>query len=305
MFCLELQIPPLPYLMTVNKYNFFKGYSHQERVFPLYDIIIVRRGIFYITEDNIPYELQENQMLVLEPGKFHYGHKSCATDTLVYYLHLRHYAPIRTLLVENIQWNAVTPVSSYNDVEPPDQKIYIPKFADLKTSQYEQLLEDMIALKNHSILENILPLQARLTQFLAMLQKTARSQSFSRSEQLCDRIISYLYNNMDRAFHLEDIAQHLNYSIDYLSKCLKKHTGLTPLQYLNHIRMEKAVVLLEHANLTLHEISAVVGIPDYNYFFRLFRKHLGMTPAKYREEAYLRNLPSKGLRPPKQYANEG
>ncbi|MCZ8510971.1 AraC family transcriptional regulator [Paenibacillus filicis] len=286
MFCLELSIPPLPKLLTVNKVTFWRNDVHPERVFPLYDIIIVRHGVFYITEEDTPYELKENQMIILEPGKRHYGHQPCSTDTLLFYLHFQHKAPLQTLPIENIQWNAVMPLTTYHDLEVQEQKMYIPKSIELNVKQYEPILEEMITLREQSIMENMLPLQANLAQFLAMLQKTARSQSLARSEQVCNLITNYLYTTMEQPFRLEDMAQDLNFSINYLSKCLKKHTGLTPLHYLNHIRMEKAVALLSHTNLTLQEISMKVGIPDYNYFFRLFRKHAGIPPAKFRSEVY-------------------
>nr|WP_275900844.1 AraC family transcriptional regulator [Paenibacillus periandrae] len=106
------------------------------------------------------------------------------------------------------------------------------------------------------------------------------------SQQICDDIIVYLNEHLDKPFRLEEMSQRLNFSIDYLTKCLKKHTDLTPLQYLNRIRMLKARDLLEHSELSLREISSHVGISDMNYFFRLFRKHIGMPPAKYRASFY-------------------
>ncbi len=283
---LELNIPPFPYLVTINKFFSPKGFIHEARNFSLYDIIIVCQGVFPITEDNIAYELHENQMLVLEPGKFHFGHKPCPVNTLLYYLHFSHQTSSQTIHSRNIQWNKVFPITSYHDLEPQPQKLYIPKYVDLKVNQYVPILEEMVALRNHPVLNNMLPLQSAFSQFLVFLQKTTRDQTFSRSEQICDSIIHYLYNNMDQSFQLETMAQQLNYTIDYLSKCLKKHTGLTPLQYLNHIRIKKAVTLMEHTDLTLQEISHQVGIFDYNYFFRLFRKHIGMPPAKYRARLF-------------------
>ncbi|MDF2724152.1 MAG: AraC family transcriptional regulator [Paenibacillus sp.] len=288
MDCLELAIPPLPKLLTVNKVTLRRNVSHRERSFPLYDIIIVRHGVFYITEDDVPYELRENQMIVLEPGKRHFGHQPCPVDTMLYYLHFHHSVPLQTLNAEDVPWNAVLPVTSYLDLEPQEQKMYIPKFAELNVMQYEPILTEMIAQRNYSILENMLPLQANLAQFLAMLQKIARSRSFSRSEQVSNQTINYLYTHLDQPFRLDDMARELNFTVDYLSKCLKKHTGLTPLQYLNHIRMEKAITLLGHSSLTLQEISIASGIPDYNYFFRLFRKHTGVPPAQFRAEVYAR-----------------
>ncbi|RKN85225.1 helix-turn-helix transcriptional regulator [Paenibacillus ginsengarvi] len=286
MHCLELPIPPLPQLMAVNKVAFKKDWLHYERSFPLYDLIIVHRGVFYITEDDTPYELREHQMIVLEPGKRHYGHKPCPVDSELYYLHFRHGAPLRTVKAEQIQWNSLFPVMTYHDLEPQEHSMYLPKLAELTVSQYEPIMNEMIRLRNHSVLEHMLPLQALLGQLLVMLQKTARSRSFSRSEQVCHSIIDYLYARMDRPFRLDEMAADLNFSVDYLSKCLKKHTGLAPLHYLNHIRIERAVSLLSDPNLTLQQIGEKVGITDYNYFLRLFRKMVGTPPAQYRASLY-------------------
>ncbi|MEF3306963.1 helix-turn-helix transcriptional regulator [Paenibacillus sp. GYB003] len=286
MHCLELQFPPLPQLLTVNQTTFRKQAVHFERTFPLYDVIIVRRGRFYITEEDTAYELRDHQMIVLEPGKRHYGHKPCPEDSLLYYLHFRHAPPIRTVRADHIPWNAVFPVTTYRDMEPRPHSMYIPKFAELNVHRYEPLVTEMVKLRDRPILEHMLPLQAMLGQFLVMLQQAARSRSFSRSEQVCDMIIQYLHARLDRPFRLDDMAAHLNFSPDYLSKCLKKHTGLTPLHYLNHIRIERAAALLADPNLTLQQIGESVGIADYNYFFRLFRRYAGMPPAQYRSALF-------------------
>ncbi|UKS28626.1 AraC family transcriptional regulator [Paenibacillus sp. HWE-109] len=286
MLCLELSIPPLPVLVMINKVNFPKSYSHLDRVFHLYDIIIVRRGTLYMTEDGIPYEISENQMLVLEPGKRHYSHIACQQDTLVYYLHVQHPPAQHLVPAEEIRWHAILPISTYKDHEPQEHVIYLPKFKELNTGQLWSLLDDLIELHNRSELEKMLPLQIMFGQLLIMLQNFAKSSHNQSSRQLCDDIIAYLGEQSEKPFRLEEMAKALHFSIDYISKCLKKHTGLTPLQYMNRIRIQKARNLLEHSDLSLREISLKVGIPDMNYFFRLFRKHVGMPPAKYRSSLY-------------------
>ncbi len=286
MLCLELSFPPLPVLVTVSKVKFPKSIQHYERTFSLYDIIFVRSGTLYMTEDGIPYEIRENQMLVLEPGKLHYGHIPCEEDTLIYYIHVQHLQARRLVHAEDIRWLTALPITTYRDLEPQEQFMYIPKFKELNTNQIWSLLNDMIDLRNLSVVEQMLPLQALFGQLLMLLQKMSKTSLNYHSQQICDDIIVYLNEHLDKPFRLEEMSQRLNFSIDYLTKCLKKHTDLTPLQYLNRIRMLKARDLLEHSELSLREISSHVGISDMNYFFRLFRKHIGMPPAKYRASFY-------------------
>jgi AraC-like DNA-binding protein len=282
MDCLELQMPPLPQLMTVNKVSYQEPFNHFERTFPLYDIILVTKGAFHITEEGESYKIGENSLLVLEPNKRHWGHQSCNPGTTLYYLHFKHSPPLRTLPGEDIQWHSVFTTPNHWDLEPCAQYLYIPKFGEIDTAQLVPMLEQMRAMRGRFTLEHLLPLQAMLGQVLLVLQKAARTSSYSRSQEISRLIVRYMDEHMEKPFRLEDLSKRLNYHIDYLTKCLKKHTGMTPIQYLNRLRIEKARHLLAQTDLPLQCVSEKVGITDYNYFFRLFRKHSGMTPVQYR-----------------------
>ncbi|WP_028552601.1 helix-turn-helix domain-containing protein [Paenibacillus sp. UNC451MF] len=282
MDCLELQFPPMPHLMTVGFSKPAKGSLHYERSFPLYDIIIVKKGAFYMTEENVSYEINENELLVLEPFRKHWGHLPSPEGTEVYYLHLMHAPPLRTVSADDVQWTAVSPTPTYRDLEPSKQMMYLPKFGHIEMAKLFPILDQMLILKNRFSLENQLPLQALLSQFFVVLQKNLRAQTNSRSQKLSEQIINYLYMTSDTPFRLDDLSKRFNFHIDYLSKCLKKHTGMTPLQYANRIKIERAKALLYNSDKPLKEIVSQVGFTDYNYFLRVFRQHTGISPAKYR-----------------------
>ncbi len=55
-------------------------------------------------------------------------------------------------------------------------------------------------------------------------------------------------------------------------------------QYVTYKRLERAKELLRESNSTVAAISAQVGVDDYNYFCKLFRKHEGCTPMQYRKQ---------------------
>ncbi|MCD7716174.1 MAG: AraC family transcriptional regulator [Lachnospiraceae bacterium] len=62
-----------------------------------------------------------------------------------------------------------------------------------------------------------------------------------------------------------------------------QYYGLTPVKYLNSVRLEHARILLETTNLRIHEVASEVGIDSVTHFINLFKGAIGMTPAAYRE----------------------
>jgi AraC-like DNA-binding protein len=95
--------------------------------------------------------------------------------------------------------------------------------------------------------------------------------------------MDYLQQLGAQPFRGETMEEALHFQFDYITRCLKKHTGMTPLQYLHHLRIGKAKSLLENTSLTVQEIAEQVGFDSANYLIRLFRKMTGMPPGRYRE----------------------
>ena len=80
---------------------------------------------------------------------------------------------------------------------------------------------------------------------------------------------------------LEDVAEQVNISPQYFSKLIKKNTGFNFTEWLSMIRIQKAKELLTNTNLTVKEVCFKVGYKDPNYFSRIFKKRMGMTPSEY------------------------
>lgn len=81
------------------------------------------------------------------------------------------------------------------------------------------------------------------------------------------------------------IISKYGYAEDYIRAKFKKHTGKTPIEFLNGIRIDHAIFLINIYNSTLpmSEISAMCGFDDYAYFSRVFKKHTGVSPANYKK----------------------
>ena len=91
-------------------------------------------------------------------------------------------------------------------------------------------------------------------------------------------------NYQDKAL-LSTFCEKHHYNLQYISRRFKKETGLTALEYLQKIRIEKACDLLAGSKLTIREIAHRTGYDDIKFFNRVFRKMVGMTPGEYRKQS--------------------
>jgi YesN/AraC family two-component response regulator len=66
-----------------------------------------------------------------------------------------------------------------------------------------------------------------------------------------------------------------------LSKIAKEYFGMSIPEYINQIRLNKAVEWMENSKLSIQEIMRRVGVENESYFYKLFKAKFGMTPREY------------------------
>ncbi len=93
--------------------------------------------------------------------------------------------------------------------------------------------------------------------------------------------LRYIEQNYCRNITLEDVAAHLNLTANYLSRVLKKQTNQNFSDFLTERRIHKAKELLLQ-NLSIKEITYQVGFNSQNYFTKIFKKMVGVTPSEYK-----------------------
>ena len=78
-------------------------------------------------------------------------------------------------------------------------------------------------------------------------------------------------------------CEKYHYSPQYISRKFKQETGMTSLEYLQKIRIEKCCELLTGSDLAIQEIAREVGYEDVKFFHKVFRRMLHMSPGEYRK----------------------
>lgn len=100
---------------------------------------------------------------------------------------------------------------------------------------------------------------------------------------IVNKIKTYVRLNLDKKITLQSVGEELNYSVSHCEMVFKQRAGLSITAYVIKKRIEKAKQLLIERVLTLPEVAEAVGFTDYNYFSRIFKKEVGVSPINYRK----------------------
>lgn len=114
---------------------------------------------------------------------------------------------------------------------------------------------------------------------LAVAQQ--EQQSFLKG-QAWARVKKYLDDHFtDHALCLRTLGEQLGYNPKYLSSAFKQNVGMGIAEYLNSLRIQHSCTLIAQGFTAVGNISAQSGFTDAQYFSKVFKKHIGVTPGQY------------------------
>lgn len=96
------------------------------------------------------------------------------------------------------------------------------------------------------------------------------------------RITDYIDSNIERSITAKELYNELRISRNELYAIFKEYFNTTPADYIKKRRIEKACDLLRTTRKPINEIAVLCGIPDYNYFPKVFKRIMGISPRQYR-----------------------
>ena len=114
--------------------------------------------------------------------------------------------------------------------------------------------------------------------------QTIRRKLTAGYSNLTVSVLYYLDHSYAQNITMQTMSEELEVPTSRIISQFKKEVGITPLAYLNRLRMQHAAHSLAHSKTPIHEISASVGIMDANYFVKRFKAEFQCTPSEYREK---------------------
>ncbi|MGF1792477.1 helix-turn-helix transcriptional regulator [Photobacterium profundum] len=104
----------------------------------------------------------------------------------------------------------------------------------------------------------------------------------TRQEELFQKIIHFIDQHHSESLTREILAEQFYISPNYLSHIFQQQGNTSFKEYVCDQRLEKALTLLREGNCRIKQISELCGFADSNYFCRLFKQKMGLTPSQFR-----------------------
>ena len=120
---------------------------------------------------------------------------------------------------------------------------------------------------------------------ISLLEETM-DQRVSTKLASFEDLFSFLHENLQRDISVEEMASFLDMSRSHFTRLFTQNIGISPRRYLENLRLQSALKLLQYEGRNIKETANLVGIRDGNYFCRIFKKHFGFSPGRFKNKNY-------------------
>lgn len=229
-------------------------WKHPERIIESTELIIVTKGTVHITEGEREYCLKSGDILRLDKGIRHFGHRESHEQVKFYWFHFH---------------------CSNKNALPP--KCFSPQ----SSAEAELICRQILHYeKTDGYGDDITDCLIRA---LIIELKTSEMIEGSTPKKLCTEIAEWIRGNCDLAIKVSDVADHFGYNEDYLCRAFKNFHPDGLKTYIDEARMKKIRKDLGDSEKTLKEIAAKYNFSEYKYFLKYFKYHEGISPTDYRK----------------------
>ena len=221
------------------------------------------KGSFVFGDEEV--SVSHGNIVVFRPGEKQLYYYRLADHTESYWIHFTGYE------AEKLLDNA----GLYKNVFFVGESSYYPGIFDqmireiqMKRVNYEEIISN------------------QLRHLLLMISRYLNEGRFANRDTLdeVERAINYFNENYASEINIEEYAKTRHMSVSWFIRNFKNVTKLSPLQYIISLRITNAKVLLMKTDYSISQIASAVGFDNALYFSRLFHKHTGLSPLKFKKQ---------------------
>ncbi len=112
-------------------------------------------------------------------------------------------------------------------------------------------------------------------------QKNTMNASSAAMNKI-NKVRNFVRENYGKSIKIKEVAGITGFSVNGFSRFFKQHTGLNFSDYINEVRIEQAIYLLRKTDDTIEGIAYSCGFNTARYFNKVFKRHQGISPGKFR-----------------------
>ncbi len=268
----------LPINVMIHNVNEMGMHCHKELEF-----VLVLQGSVNIRVGKEMYILKEDGLILINSNEIHNAIKTHENNTLlVVQVDPEYYYPYDKNFSKMI-FNCKSFLHKDEEQEPFDRIKGCLAELVWETAKKEKGYEFKIASILFSISANL------INSFTYHVIEDEKILSINKNSYRLKSIMSYINENLNKNVTLQEIADKEKLNIYYLSHFFKKKTGMGFQEYLNVIRLDKALKLLVNSNYTITDIAYSSGYPSPKAFNKKFKEKYGCSPSNYRKNTIVSN----------------
>lgn len=248
------------------------------------ELLYIESGAFRLEVNGDSYDARTGDLLIMNPGDPHCGSVSVRQARAAYHCIKIGIDALQNHACEGLScyasWLADEKMKMINylprqEVERAGLQVWLKGILQYATKR--DALSDITAMGNLCMLFSVLFSSPCLQRTPILLSGEQKKRKFEQ------RVLAYLDKNWDRPITSRDAAKALSYSQEYFCKTFKETMGETFSSYLVKLKIHKARELFENG-MTPGDVMNAVGMNNYSYFYRSFRKIYGVSPNKCRKK---------------------
>lgn len=232
---------------------------------PLYLFQYTVSGFGHFRLGELTHEIHAGTAFLAEiPGDHHYG-LPLTSDHWSFYFVLFRQQHLQELWTQFLQTVGATP--SFE-----------------QTSAVVRTLQSLYAEARSNRIQNSFQASSLLYRFMMELLQSGTVQQQERTNWPLQikQAAAFMEAEFHRLQSLDDVAGAAALSKYYFTRMFTQTTGVSPMDYVTKLRIEKAVDLLRNTSLSVEEIARAVGYSSGSYFSKVFRSRVGFPPADFR-----------------------
>lgn len=278
-------------LISFHYFEYANGFVFGGEHHDFWEFLYVDKGQVQVQADEMIFELGQGNIIFHQPDEFHTvrvlpHHKppnlivisfECASPAMA---HFRHKVLLlgdrdRNCLSQALQEGFRTFLPPYDNhadhtlVRNPDAP-----FAG------EQLVKIHLEMLLINLVRSFLQADSR-----QQTPKLTTANKANFEQELADRIVRYLQDNLGAALTLDQLCAHFHLGKTRLKDIFHARIGSGVMEYYKQLKFEEAKTLIREHKYNFTEIAAKLGYASIHYFSREFRKHAGMSPSEYARTA--------------------
>ena len=256
------------------------GHAHYRHAVPLtehhhsgsFEFVFVEKGKVSWKIEDTTYETRAGDIFHTKPDEVHLGNFNIIEPCQIWWLILKSPNPQG--------WLRLTP----EEITVLQQKLQVlPRIVPtgiLIASQFKKLLE---AIEGMDPFRTITTQNSLLDVLFAILRPKNSSTIADDLQMQLQRLIEHMELHPEWRPTIEQLAVHISVSPSHFYRTFQEYTGLTPMSYMERIRIEAACRLLKESDISITKLAYDLGYQTSQHFATVFKRFIGATPSSWRE----------------------